>query len=478
MYVVCRMTALKSWLPVVFAAAALGGAAAAGQRDGRAMADVRLMTLDPGHFHAALIQKEMYPGVAPRVDVYAPLGFDLFEHLKRVAAFNTRADAPTAWHTEIHASPDFFERMLREHPGNVVIFSGRNRGKIDRMLASVRAGLHVLGDKPWILTSEDLPKVDAILDEADRKGLVAYDIMTERFEITTILQRALVNDPATFGEIVRGTETDPGVYMESVHYLMKVVAGTPNIRPPWFFETTEQGEGLNDIGTHLVDLVQWTLFPEQAIDYRRDVGVLAAQRWPTWIPEDDFRRVTGEARFPPALTSSVKNGQLEYFANTLVSYSVRGVHTKLNVIWDWEAPAGSGDTHFAVYRGTRARIEVRQTRADGFRPELYIVAAPDMTTQVLAAVRSKIAALEPHHRGIGVEDRGADIHVTIPDALRVGHEAHFAQVATNFLKYLRERQALPSWERPNMLAKYVVTTKGTELSRQAPARPAPRIAPR
>src|SRR5438093_13277832 len=106
MYVVCRMTALKSWLLVVFAAAALGGAAAAGQRDGRAVADVRLMTLDPGHFHAALIQKEMCPGVAPRVDVYAPLGFDLFEHLKRVAAFNTRADAPTAWHTEIHASPD------------------------------------------------------------------------------------------------------------------------------------------------------------------------------------------------------------------------------------------------------------------------------------------------------------------------------------------------------------------------------------
>ncbi len=59
--------------------------------------------------------------------------------------------------------------------------------------------------------------------------------------------------------------------MESVHYLMKVVAGAPNIRPPWFFDTAEQGEGFNDIGTHLVDLVQWTLFPDQAIDYRTDV---------------------------------------------------------------------------------------------------------------------------------------------------------------------------------------------------------------
>ena len=28
------------------------------------MADVRFVTLDPGHFHAALVQKEMYPGVS------------------------------------------------------------------------------------------------------------------------------------------------------------------------------------------------------------------------------------------------------------------------------------------------------------------------------------------------------------------------------------------------------------------------------
>ena len=152
------------------------------------------MTLDPGHFHAALIQKEMYPGVAARVDVYAPQGWDLDEHLKRVAAYNKRAEKPTAWQMELHTGADFFERMLRERPGNAVILSGRNRPKIDRIARSVGAGLHVLADKPWILTEADLPTLDAVLAEADRKGVVAYDIMTERFEITTMLQRALVND--------------------------------------------------------------------------------------------------------------------------------------------------------------------------------------------------------------------------------------------------------------------------------------------
>ena len=90
--------------------------------------------------------------------------------------------------------------------------------------------------------------------------------------------------------------------MESVHYLMKTVAGAPNIRPAWFFDTAEQGEGLNDIGTHLVDLVQWTLVPDQAIDYQiRRACARGRSAGRRAIPEEDFRRVTGEPRFPADL---------------------------------------------------------------------------------------------------------------------------------------------------------------------------------
>jgi predicted dehydrogenase len=445
---------------------------------GQTMKDVRFMTLDPGHFHAALVQREMYPNVSPRVDVYAPLGPDLIGHLNRIAAFNRRSDNPTTWQVEIHTSADYFERMLTEHPGNVVVLSGRNRGKIERVAASVGAGLNTLVDKPWILRAEDLPKIESTLADADKKGVVAYDIMTERFEVTSQLQRELVNDKATFGEPITGTPDQPGVYMESVHHLMKVVSGAPNIRPAWFFDTEEQGEGLNDIGTHLVDLVQWTLFPDQPIAYQQDVKVLAAQRWPTMIPENDFKRVTNEPSFPKSLAAHIKNGQLEYFSNTLVTYTIRGVHTTLNVIWDWEAPAGGGDTHFAVYKGGLSRIEVRQTKADKYRPEVYIVAnKPEDKAKVLAAVQTKIAALQKTYPGVAVQDLGQEIRLTIPDVLRVTHEAHFAQVTANFLKYLKNRSALPSWERPNMVAKYYVTTTGTELSRKGAVKPAPRIAP-
>ncbi|MET0536002.1 MAG: oxidoreductase, partial [Steroidobacter sp.] len=48
---------------------------------------VRLLTLDPGHFHAALVQKYMYEGVDPTVHVYAPKGDDVLEHMKRIDGF-------------------------------------------------------------------------------------------------------------------------------------------------------------------------------------------------------------------------------------------------------------------------------------------------------------------------------------------------------------------------------------------------------
>ena len=443
------------------------------------MTDVRLMTLDPGHFHAALVHGEMYPGVAPRVDIFAPLGPDLFAHLHRLAAFNGRAARPTAWECEVHTGPGFVERMLRDRPGNVVVLSGRNRDKIDHIRAAVSAGLHVLADKPWVLGSEDLPKLAAALAEADARGIVAYDMMTERYEATHRLQRELVNDEPTFGQMLSGSPDAPGVYMESVHYLKKIVAGVPNIRPPWFFNTADQGEGLNDVGTHLVDLVQWTLFPEEAIDVPSDVQIVDAHRWPTWVSESDFRSVTNARGFPEELRGSVVDGRLEYYCNTLVSYAVRGIHIKLNVAWDWEPLDPPGDTHFASYQGSRSRIEVRQTHADDFRPELYVVARDaGLKPQVLAAVEAKVAALQPAHPGIAVEERSTEIRISIPEALRVGHEAHFGQVTTAFLQYLRDRAALPAWERPNMLAKYYVTTRGTELSRRRPPLAAPRLAPR
>src|SRR5207248_4825039 len=131
----------------------------------------------------ALIQKQRPAGISDQVNIYAPLGPDLIEHLKRIAQFNLRQDNPTDWKLAIHTGPDFFERMLKERPGNVVIISGRNRGKIERIGACIEAGLHVLADKPWIIAPSDLAKLETSLNAADQRGVIAYDVMTERYEI-------------------------------------------------------------------------------------------------------------------------------------------------------------------------------------------------------------------------------------------------------------------------------------------------------
>jgi predicted dehydrogenase len=432
------------------------------------VSDVNLITLDPGHFHAALVQKEMYPGVACQAHVYAPLGPDLLAHLARVAGFNGRPEAPTAWELEVHAGAEFLARFLRERPGTVVVLSGRNRDKLAYLEAAVGAGLHVLADKPWIIRAEDIPRLAAVLDAAQSKGLVAYDIMTERYEITSLLQRELVNDPETFGTPVRGSQEEPGVLMESVHYLCKSVAGVPLRRPAWFFDTTQQGEGLTDVGTHLVDLVMWILFPDQALDPGKDVPIFAARRWPTQLSAADFEKVTGEASFPAFLAAEVREGRLDYFCNTRLSYAVRGVHVTLNVLWDFEAAPGAGDTHLAVVRGSRARIEVRQGKEQNYRPELYVVPAEGSDAKrVAAALEQKIAALQNEYSGLGVRPLGSRYHVTIPDSFRVGHEAHFGQVTRQFLRYLEDPARLPAWEKPNLLAKYRVTTEGVRLAQQA-----------
>ncbi|MCI0684307.1 MAG: hypothetical protein L0Y71_19530, partial [Gemmataceae bacterium] len=404
------------------------------------MSTIRFLTLNPGHFHAALVQKEMYPDVDPTVHVYAPLGPDLLGHLQRIAGFNARPQHPTAWQLEVHAGPDYLQRFAREKPGNVVVLAGRNARKIDYLEAAIGAGLHVLSDKPWILVPEHLPRLQKLLDDADKKGLIACDIMTERYEITSILQRELVKDRDTFGEPLPGTVEQPSVYIESVHFLKKLVAGAPLKRPSWFFDVSEQGEALSDVGTHLVDLVMWILFPGAAIA-AADWKLTAAKRWPTWLDRAQFQAVTGDADFPAFLTAQLQDDKLPYFCNTQVRYPLRGLNITLDVLWGYEAEAGGGDTHLAVFQGSRSRVEIRQGKPEKFRPELYVV--PQQATEkdkVGVALTKAIASLQRSHPGVAVADQGERFHITIPDRDRIGHEAHFAEVTHQFLKYVSKKE--------------------------------------
>ena len=279
------------------------------------MPDTRLIIIDPGHFHAALVQKEMYANLSAEAHVYAPLGPELIDYLGRIARFNARADQPTRWRLTVHAAADFQAQLAREPPGGVAVIAGRNGVKIERIEAAVAAGLHVLADKPAIVRREDLPRLEGVLSRAAQRGLVVHDLMTGRMDEIGRVIRTLRNDPEVFGEPVPGSTAEPGVRLSNVHQLLKTVAGVPNRRPPWYFDITEQGEALADTGTHLVDRVHETLFPGETLDHRRDIRLHSASRWPTRLSLAQFREVTGETAWPNFLTPWITNDAIEYFCN-------------------------------------------------------------------------------------------------------------------------------------------------------------------
>ena len=426
--------------------------------------EVKLMTLDPGHFHAALVQKNMYPTVDSAVHVYAPVGDDLQQHLDRIKQYNTRDENPTHWVEEVHTGPNFFDQMLAEKPGNVVVLSGNNAKKTEYIQASIADDLNVLADKPMVIEPDEYPLLEEALRLADEKGLLLYDIMTERYEITTVLQRALSQQPELFGKLETGTVEEPAISKESVHHFFKYVSGNPLIRPAWFFDVSQQGEGIVDVSTHLVDLILWECFPNQAID-TSDVEVVSARRWATELNPEQFERVTGFTEFPDYLRSAVQDNTLEVFSNGEINFTTRGVHGKASVIWNYQAPEGAADTHYSIMRGTKANLVIRQDAEQDYQPTLYVEPVGSTAREELEmALEAALQELRGTYPDVASRPTGDGWQIVIPEALRLGHEAHFAQVTEQYLQYLADGK-LPEWERTNMLTKYYVTMQGYAMSR-------------
>lgn len=426
--------------------------------------EVKLMTLAPGHFHAALIQKSTHPSIDSKVFIYAPDDSDVDDHLNRIKGFNERAENPTSWESVVFKGPDFFQKMLEEKPGNVMVTAGKNSQKTRFIRDAVLDGINVLADKPMAIDPEGFVVLKEAFEIAEDKNVLLYDVMTERFEITTVLQREFSQLPSIFGELVQGSEEEPAISKESVHHFFKYVAGNKIKRPDWFFDVSQQGEGIVDVTTHLVDLVQWECFPNQVLDYTRDVEILSAKRWPTLLSSDQFNAVTRLTEYPDFLKKDLNDeGKLEVYANGEINYKLKGIHAKVSVIWNYQAPEGAADTHYSIMRGTKANLIIRQGKEQGYKPKLYVVPVGAQGKEWEAALAAGIAQLQGKFSGIELQQQGREWEIIIPEKYRLGHEAHFGQVADRYFEYLVAGK-LPEWEVPNMLAKYYTTTQALEIA--------------
>ena len=402
---------------------------------------VRLAVLDPGHFHAALVQKSSIDGVSDTVKVYAPEGPELRQYLSLIESYNSRDRSPASWYEDVYAGADYLEKAVTERKADAVVLAGNNRLKSEYILEMVKAGYNVLADKPMAIDTNDFAMLEEAYRIADSSGLVIYELMTERYDTLNMTVRSLVNDRECFGTMSEGTEDNPSVYMKSVHHFYKNVSEEPLTRPQWYYDVRQQGEGIADVTTHLIDLVMWQCFPDRPVDFRKDVRILDAGHYPTRITPDQFRLSTGADRFPDYLSGYVRDGILEVCSNGFILFRIDTLTVRLEVIWDFEAPAGTGDTFTAVYRGTEGLVEVVQDESTDYVKQVFITGRD-----------------------------GVRRMIDIPCGSRSGHEEHFNKVTEKFLEYLSGTD-MPLWEKENTLSKYMITTSAVKIASAADRAP-------
>ena len=140
---------------------------------------------------------------------------------------------------------DFKEMAAKEaarpDPIDFAVIVTPNFSHYEAAKAFLEAGINVLSDKPMAINSRSFKLLEECFDIAREKNIMLYDIMTERNEITTMLQRELSTIPAVYGEQLKGSPEEPAIVKESVHHLFKLVDNKPLTRPVWYLDVTQQG---------------------------------------------------------------------------------------------------------------------------------------------------------------------------------------------------------------------------------------------
>ena len=392
-------------------------------------APIALACLDPGHFHAALALGAPNASVRDEILVYAPEGPELADFLALVESFNRRAARPTAWRPVVRRTRDPLADLLADGKSDAVVIAGRTAGKLARIRALHDAGLPVLADKPWLVGPEDLDHARRALSGPP----LAMEMMTGRHDAASVVLERVVAEDAVFGGFAATVPGAAPIELGSVHHLAKVVNGAPLRRPPWYFDVREQGDGLADIPTHLVDRAQ-RLVAAAGAGRPEQLELVSARVWPTAVPNEVWQRVTGLADFPAELAGDVRGGALDCRCNAELHARVGGVGVAMSTHWELIEPPGGGDAHTMLLRGTRATVRVEQTERTAFRRRIWLApatgaAAP--SSALVDAVGHAVGTWQADLPGLAATPAAEGIELVLPAAS--GHESHFALVLREFV---------------------------------------------
>ena len=356
----------------------------------------------------------------------------------------------------VHESDDPLASLIQEARGDIVVLAGKNAAKLATIARLHEAGFNVLADKPWLTSSAALPA----LRQATAGAPLAMDIMTGRYDVLARLRRRIVATPSVFGEFADDSHR-PTVELASVHHLYKVVNGRPLVRPSWYYDVDVQGDGVVDIQSHLVDQVQWLVAGDEPCEFERDVELRAARRWTTPVPVALYRDSTGESAFPESLSPWVRDDVLELACNSEIEYRLKGVSVRQRAEWRQREPAGGGDLHPAVVRGTRGSVVERHGPETDYVAELNLQPAPG--TDPEPALAEAVSHWREEFPDLEFEPAEVGYRFILPERLRTGHESHFAMVLDAFLDYLQAGR-WPEWLAPGIRLRYTLLAHARELA--------------
>lgn len=160
--------------------------------------------------------------------------------------------------TLTHDDPD---RLLREVECDAIAIGDvySRRGAI--AIAALRAGRHVISDKPLCTRLEELEEIQSL---AQQHNLRVGCLFTMRAQGNLRAMRA-----AILADAIGAVHT---INFTGQHPLLL------GSRPQWYFEPSRHGGTINDIAVHAIDFIPW-------LTGRRAVEVVAARAWNARLPQ-------------------------------------------------------------------------------------------------------------------------------------------------------------------------------------------------
>jgi predicted dehydrogenase len=420
--------------------------------------NLTIIQLDPTHSHAAAAQSEQLENIDSTSYLYSSNQSAVNTYLQQINSFNTRKENPTKWNEIAYYGEDFLAKMVAEKKGDIVVLAGNNRVKIDYIEQSVNAGMNVFSDKPMVINADGFKRLEKIYQIAQQKGVVLFDMMTERYSLINRVQKALMQDTLLFGRLQSGTPNNPAIYESSVHHFYR---GGKGSRPAWYFDVLQQGEGITDVTTHLIDLTFWKAFPDQVIDYTADVKIRDAQRSPVRISNSEFKAATSLPGIPTSLNEYLKDSTLEVYANGSITYLLKGVYTNVDVEWRAATPLNGNDLRNAYARGTKSTLFIAQHYGQK-QPKLCIKNGDLLSAEEFNLLLNKsLAQLQAEFPGISSSTDKQTVEIILPSEIKKSYDPTFK----TFITHIRNKD-LPKWEVPNTIAKYFITTTALEMAKR------------